>query len=252
VTPVQFLSAFCAIANGGILSQPRIIEEIWDPETGKLADFLSEPQIKRVLSNRTCRTLASILQGVVEKGTGKRGDIDGYTVAGKTGTAQKFDIRTGKYFENRYVASFVGFTPVSSPQLAILVTVDEPQKSYYGGQVAAPVFAQIARQALEYLEVAPDKKKSLLANSRKEKIPPPLLSRQTDIYSGIRRRGQKRYKVMPNLRGKSMRQVLRELSGSGLYVELKGSGFAVSQNPPVGKKIPPERICTVWFRPPTP
>jgi len=251
VTSVQFLRAFCAVANGGILPQPRIIEEIWDPETGKLVELPTEHQRKRVLSKRTCQTLASILQGVVERGTGKRADIDSYTVAGKTGTAQKFDNRTGKYFENRYVASFVGFTPVSSPQLAILVTIDEPQGRYHGGQVAAPVFAQIARQALEYLEVVPDKENSLFADSRKETISPPPLAKQTDIYSGIRRRRQTQYKVMPNLHGKSMRQVLRELSGSGLHVELKGSGFAVSQNPAVGKKIPPERICTVWFRPPS-
>jgi cell division protein FtsI (penicillin-binding protein 3) len=255
VTSIQFLRAFCAVANGGILPELRIVEEIWDPETGALAYIPTKPNMKRVLSTRTCQVLATILESVVTKGTGKRGNIEGYTVAGKTGTAQKFDTRNKKYYRDRYVASFVGFTPVSSPRFAILVALDEPQDGYHGGEVAAPVFARIARQVLEYLLVAPDKEKHLLVaspNKRSKTCSTPGRSKRAlPVSSLVRRSGKADYKVMPDLRGKSMRQVMKELSGNGLFVKLKGSGFAVSQNPPVGRKISPERICTVRFRPPT-
>lgn len=259
VTSVQYLRAFCAIANGGMLPEVQIVEEIWDPESGALADFPTEPHRERVFSRETSRTLASILQGVVEKGTGRRADIDNYTVAGKTGTAQKFDTAAGKYFENRYVASFAGFTPVSSPRLAILVVIDEPRGRYHGGEVAAPVFARIARQVLEYLQVRPDEENVFLARPHKRKSKNKRFTGRENISSPVPfaynrgaadRNVKVLYKTMPDLKGKSMRQVIKKLSGSGLYMRVKGSGFAVSQNPPVGGNIPRDRICTVEFRAP--
>jgi cell division protein FtsI (penicillin-binding protein 3) len=256
VTSIQFLRAFCAIANGGTLLDPRIVEEIWDPETGASLDFSAKHRMRRVVSEQTCRKLTSILQGAVERGTGKGANIDGYTVAGKTGTAQKFDTATGKYFKNRYVASFVGFTPVSSPRLAVLVAIDEPKGRYYhGGEAAAPVFARIARQTLEYLQVAPDKKNNtLLADSRKPRFKatdsPGRAGTSSPDSSAVRNSGKTRYGVMPDLYGKSMREAIRKLSGGGIHMKMRGSGFAVSQHPASGKKIPAERICTVWFKPP--
>lgn len=153
VTPLQMISAMSVIANGGHLMTPRI--HLSCPETGCSA--LREPlPIRRVLSAETARTMTRILQGVVsEDGTGKRAAIPGFTVAGKTGTAQKMDPRTGRYSADRFVSSFVGFVPAENPVLTLLVVIDEPKGVAWGGEVAAPAFSAIGGEVLHYLRVPP-------------------------------------------------------------------------------------------------
>lgn len=150
VTPVQMATAYAVVANGGMLVQPHLVRRIGG---GKRV----VPKTRRILSPGVARTMAAMLEGVVDDaaGTGAEAAVPGYHVAGKTGTAAKPDERGG-YSQSRYVASFVGFVPVTKPRLVILVTVDEPRGAIWGGVVAAPAFQQIARFGLQYLEIPPD------------------------------------------------------------------------------------------------
>lgn len=150
VTPIQLAAAYAAIANGGVWVQPRLVERIG----GKAAPA---PKKHRVVSPYVAGELMQILRDVVDEGTGTRAEISGYSVAGKTGTAAKPDPKTGGYSTYRYVASFVGIVPASKPRLVILVTVDEPHNSIWGGVAAAPAFKEIALDCLRYLEVPPDR-----------------------------------------------------------------------------------------------
>jgi cell division protein FtsI (penicillin-binding protein 3) len=148
VTPLQMVAAYGAIANDGVWVQPHFVHRVDGGEVPK-------PKTRRVISERTAGQLTRMLRGVVEEGSGTTAQIDGYGVAGKTGTAAKPD-PTGGYSTSRYVASFVGFAPASNPEIVVLVTVDEPRGAIWGGTVAAPAFAEIGQFALEYLEIPPD------------------------------------------------------------------------------------------------
>ncbi len=145
-SPLQLLAAYAAVANGGILLEPQIVMRGQGPV-----------RVRRVLEEGPTRRLVELLEGVVARGTGLEARIPGYRVAGKTGTSRKLDAATRQYSTTRYLASFVGFVPARRPSLAILVLLDEPQGSaYYGGQVAAPVFARLARQLLALQGAPPD------------------------------------------------------------------------------------------------
>jgi cell division protein FtsI/penicillin-binding protein 2 len=151
VTPMQLATAYAAIANGGIMRSPRLIERIGGTPT-------ATPRGRRVISERTAAQLRRMLEGVVEAGgTGMSAAIDGYSLAGKTGTAQKVDPATGLYSKTRYIASFVGFAPARDPKLLVTVMVDEPKGAIYGAQVAAPAFQEIMRFALPYLGIPSDR-----------------------------------------------------------------------------------------------
>ncbi|MEA1939467.1 MAG: penicillin-binding transpeptidase domain-containing protein, partial [Candidatus Caldatribacteriota bacterium] len=155
VTPLQLIMAISSIANRGTLMKPIIVKEILDSQKNRIKIFKPKP-IRQVVSVDTALTISKILEQVVIDGTGKRAIIPGYRIAGKTGTAQKFDFSLGKYSEDKYDSFFVGFVPVENPQLSILVLIDEPIGSYYGGTIAAPVFKEIASKALTYLSIPPD------------------------------------------------------------------------------------------------
>ena len=155
VTPIQMAAAMAAIANGGVLMKPYIVSEIRDAHGNVTKQIL--PQVKRrVISPETAKAVTAILEGVVAEGTGGKAAIDGFRVAGKTGTAQKFDRRTGTYSASRFVSSFAGYVPANDPKVAMLVIVDEPQGEAWGGAVAAPVFNRIGEQVLNYLGVLSD------------------------------------------------------------------------------------------------
>ena len=154
VTPVQIATAFSAVANGGILVRPHIVRDL-RAQDGSVARHVEPVMIRRVISQQTAQSLLTILRSAVEEGTGKEAALEQYSVAGKTGTAQKVDHVTGRYSHQRVVASFVGAVPAESPRLVILVTIDEPEILRWGGSVAAPTFREIARDALQYLRVPP-------------------------------------------------------------------------------------------------
>ncbi len=155
VTAIQLISAFSCLANGGVLMEPMIAKRIIDSKGEVVTEFHPCP-VRRVISFKTTRTLTDILCRIVENGTGKEAKIAGYKVAGKTGTAEKFDRATGKYSKTNYIASFVGYLPAGRPRVTILVMLDEPQGFYWGGSVAAPVFARVALRIMYHLGVPPE------------------------------------------------------------------------------------------------
>jgi cell division protein FtsI (penicillin-binding protein 3) len=153
VTPLQMLRAYAAIANGGVLVKPHVVSEIISPEGERVASFRDREKL-RILSSRTAAIFKDILKTVVEEGgTGQSASIGGNKVAGKTGTAQIINPVTKRYSNEKYVSSFVGFVPADEPKLAMIVVIYEPKGQIYGGVVAAPVFSEIANQALSYLNV---------------------------------------------------------------------------------------------------
>jgi cell division protein FtsI (penicillin-binding protein 3) len=148
VTALQMIAAYSAIANEGVWVEPHLVERV-----GNGAPV--QPARRRIMSVGTAQAVRHMLRQVVEEGTGTTAQVPGYRIAGKTGTAAKPDERGG-YSNYKYVASFVGFVPVKNPRVVILVTVDEPKGAIWGGVVAAPAFAEIAKFTTQYLEVAPD------------------------------------------------------------------------------------------------
>ena len=152
VTALQITTAVAAVANGGYLMKPYLVRAVEDA-AGRVVKSHKPVAVRRVLEPRTVEVLTDLLKGTVRNGTGKKAAIPGYTVAGKTGTAQKID-ESGRYSMSDHVASFVGFVPASRPALVILVSLDTPRGALnHGGDVAAPVFARVAEDALRHLAV---------------------------------------------------------------------------------------------------
>ncbi len=153
VTSLQLITAVAALANDGLMMQPYIVQAVTDPN-GKPLRTVEPVAARQVVSADTARTVRRIMRTVITPGgTGVEADLEGYDVSGKTGTAQK--ITGGKYDHKRYVSSFVGFAPTERPALAVLVVVDEPQDTIYGGLVAAPAFKKIIKETLGYMNIAP-------------------------------------------------------------------------------------------------
>ncbi len=155
VTPLQIINAYSAIANGGRLYEPRLVEKVTEFEGDEV--FRNEPAvIRQVISPATSRRVKTILRSVVENGTGKNAIIPGYSICGKTGTSEKIDPRTGKYQNGKSVASFAGFFPEAEPRYTILVVIDNPKGLTYGGETAAPAFREIASKIITLTGIKPD------------------------------------------------------------------------------------------------
>ena len=150
MTALQLCTAISVIANGGHLVRPSIVQEIRAAD-GEVIKKLRPQAVRSVISAETAARVRKILIGVIENGTGTLGKMKEFTAAGKTGTAQKLE-PSGTYSHDKFVASFIGFAPAEDPLLAICVTVDEPRGSYFGGVVSAPVFKNVAADALRYLK----------------------------------------------------------------------------------------------------
>ncbi len=220
-TPLQLVTAMSAIANGGLLLAPRIIKEIRKPD-GSIQTF--QPVIKRrVISGHTAQIMTDMMIGVVnDGGTGINAEMNGYTVAGKTGTAQIPDPSTGTYYKNRFVASFLGFVPAHKPKIVMLIMLVDPQKNPYGGSSAAPVFKDVAEKVLPYLGVP--SKLNIMAMPSGE---PSSVDIEQAQFNGITQTG-----VVPDFSGKTMRAVLKQAKQAGISdVVMKGSGYAVYQIP---------------------
>ena len=153
-TPLQMINAISVIANGGTLMVPHVTHEVI--KNGRTIKRFRPKTVRRVVSTQTSRQMVNILKHSVKAGTGGEAAIKGYEVAGKTGTAQKYDRKAGSYSKTAYVSSFVGFVPADAARIAILVMIDEPKKIHWGGSVAGPVFKDIGRETLRYLNVPSD------------------------------------------------------------------------------------------------
>ncbi|MFO7601975.1 MAG: penicillin-binding protein [Candidatus Desulfacyla sp.] len=252
-TSLQLAMAMAAIANGGNLMRPFVVKKIVD-ETGRVIEETRPKVVRRVISVRTAKTVTSILEGVAGgEGTAEKAAINGFKVAGKTGTSQKVDPSTKQYSRSKYIASFVGFVPSDRPRLVISVLIDEPKGVAYGGLVAGPVFSEIGSWALNHLRVNPEP--SLLAVAE-----PAGKKGSTDVSEGaVNRPESPEVKeladrliegLLPDFKGMGMREVLKRGRTLGLKVCLEGSGLAVDQKPEPGSPIEKVGTVTVRFNPP--
>ncbi len=232
VTPLQLASAFAAVANGGELYRPFVVARV--VRDGVVEELHPSPiSLGRPIGAATARSLERLLEAVVEEGTGKRAAIDGYRVAGKTGTAEK--IVDGAYSNELHVASFVGFAPARDPALVALVAIDEPRGLYHGGDVAAPVFAAIVGPALLYLGVpaersaeetpAPPAAFAAAAPPPAAAAPPVAVTAAPAPPAAGR---------LPDFSGWSARRAIARSAELGLEVKLRGHGFVSHQSPAAG------------------
>lgn len=231
VTPLQLARAFAAIANGGMLMRPYVVRRIVG-EGGQVYRVGRPHAEGRVISVATARAVGRMLLGVLESGTGTLAKVDGYEVAGKTGTAQKVEPGTGRYSKDAYISSFVGHAPADDPRLVILVMVDHPRKARYGGVVAAPAFRRIAEYGLQRLGVEPRmpprEANPSVGGPQQIAFRPSSLDVLRTIQPAEEIEG------VPSFLGLSMREALVKAQRLGLDVKLDGSGYVVEQQPPPG------------------
>jgi cell division protein FtsI (penicillin-binding protein 3) len=234
VTPLQMAAAFAAIANGGLLVRPYLVRRVLGPEGDVVREH--EPVVvRRVVSARTAATVTALLRRAVEKkgGTGEKARLDDFPVAGKTGTAQKVNQETGTYSAKR-IGSFVGFVPADRPRVVILVLIDEPGGSSFGGVVAAPVFRAIALTVLERLGV-----ESPTVPVRTASAPAAPAAKTT--RAPARAAAAPAEPSTPSFLGLSRREALARAYAAGWDVRVSGVGYVSEQSPPPGAPLAPER-----------
>jgi cell division protein FtsI (penicillin-binding protein 3) len=234
ITPIQLVRAYAALANGGRLLRPYVVRRVVGDDGRVLLE--NQPEVVgRPISAETARAVTGVLRTVVQNGTGTKAKIDGLSVAGKTGTAQKVDPSTGRYSTRDRMSSFIGYLPAEDPRLVILVVIDTPRAATYGGIVAAPAFRRIAEFAVDRLglNVTSPPSQQVYADPPEAAIH--LAGWQGDQDSGN----------MPSFVGMSMRQALRRAQRLGWKVQFEGSGLVVGQEPQAGATAPESRILTL-------
>lgn len=237
VTPLQLASAYAALANGGTLMRPYLVSEVLNSE-GKVVEARNPQRLLQVVSSETAQQMITMLEQVLEKeGTGTRARVEGFRVAGKTGTSQKPDPRGGYSARDR-IASFVGIIPADQPRLVILVAVDTPKTGVYGGEIAAPVFQAIAKQSLAYLGVEGNKAKTDIipaiiptppaeatkANPLRHSIALKTVNGQVESESSEAAVGSD-----PNFIGMSLREAVLTAQRNGWQIVTQGSGYVKKQ-----------------------
>jgi cell division protein FtsI/penicillin-binding protein 2 len=275
VTPLQMISAVSAMANGGLIVRPHVIREF--RHGNQITEPAEAQQLpRRVIKETTAASMRRMLEGVVLEGTGKKAKLDGYTSAGKTGTAQKYDPDTGRYSTHDLIASFVGFAPLNTPAITIYVQLDSPAGAHEGGQVGAPVFKRVAQQVLAYLDVPRDV--PVAAQTLRASRAPAAQEKDdnlTDasdfdpVQSPMPAAAEEPSPVAPNspmaiapptveiaegegipapaLLGKTVRDVTEECLKLGLTPVLVGTGIATEQTPAPGVTIRRGNRITVQF-----
>lgn len=250
ITAMQLVAGVSAVANGGVLMKPYLVERVVDDSGREVQRF--QPQVvRRVISAETAGQVTRMMEGVVAAGgTGTKAAIEGFRVAGKTGTAQKVDPVSKGYSVSKRTASFVGFVPADKPQLTILVVIDEPKTSPYGGVVAAPAFREIAVNTLGYLKGTTGSGKS--PQVVQAKAPPQAAQPQpNELVADAAREGGAvdvagTGTVMPDFRGMSMRRVLQVMEKRQINIQLRGSGRVIEQHPQPGQVI--RGTDEIWVR----
>lgn len=286
VTAIQQVAAVGAVANGGDLLKPHIIKEIRNPQTGEAIQKMDKEVVRNVVTTDTAKQVRDILETVVTDGTGKWYYLDGYHVAGKTGTAQVVG-DNGKYQENKYIFSFIGFAPKENPRLLVYVVADQPEVDYASGakDVVAPIFKSVMQNSLQYLKIKPDETAKEVKVEKANTLKAPNLVGQTSTAAGqglegmgikvqvigegsnITQQyppegeellqGETVYLVtdgdskgrMPDFTGKTLREVLEFCTLAGVKVDMQGTGFVVSQSIPPKTQITGDQTLTVVFGP---
>jgi len=276
VTPIQLITAVSAIANGGMLIKPHVVQQIKRGEQVlPMPASLSAAEPRRVIRPETAATLRRLMEGVVLHGTGPLARLDGWTAAGKTGSAQKIDPATGRYSPTQLIASFTGFAPISNPAVTILISLDSPVGLHEGGQVAAPVFKRIAEQVLAYLDVPRDvplnprliqaayKRQMAGEAATLEDFSPTDFSGQPDAPPAASNQAEPELKshapevtmaadeggdiAVPDFSGKTMREVTEMCLRLELEPLLVGTNLAVEQRPEAGTVVRRGAKVTVQF-----
>jgi cell division protein FtsI (penicillin-binding protein 3) len=245
VTPLQMASAFNALANGGLVVKPWLVERIVSPG-GETVFSQGAQTLRRALSQAPAERVVQMMRAVtVEGGTGLEADIPGYRVAGKTGTAQKFDNAARRYRKDAWVASFAGFAPADRPAVTAIVVVDEPQGLImHGGQVAAPAWREMVEKTLKHLGVPPDPSVAPRAPEVREARPAPALPLRLARHTpgaALPAAGPE----MPDLAGMTLREALRALAPARCEVQTEGSGVVVGQEPAAGEPVPAVVLLTL-------
>jgi len=286
VTPLQMITAIAAIANDGYLMQPYIAKEFRDADGQVVESF--EPTVKRqVVSEETAREVLHLMQLTVDEGTGARAQIEGYNVGGKTGTAEK--VENGRLVEGRYMSAFMGVVPIEDPQLVVYILVDEPEGIYYGSWVAAPAAGNIMRDSLRYLGIPPSYDPNEKEVIKDREVPSIINLTVSEADRVLRNNGLRMTVIgdgerivrqvpaagasvasytevlvyteteetlstdrltVPDLSGKSIREVANILGSMGLSLEPTGSGVAAEQEPKAGQKISTGGTVRVKFETP--
>jgi len=258
-TPMQLMQGYVALANGGRLLRPYLVDRITAPD-GSVVDF-GPTEIRRVVSAQTARTLTAMLEKVVQKGgTAVEGAVEGYQVAGKTGTAQKVDPLTGTYSADKRFSSFVGYLPAEAPRAVIGIFLDEPKGEHYGGKIAAPIFRDLAAETMRQMGIMPRpgaaggaadlarnaisagkpskapgaSAKELAASSASDSFEDDDVPEEAPSSAGV-----------PRVVGLPLRQALSALRAAGLSAVPEGFGCVVSQRPSAGAPAPQNHVVAL-------
>ena len=262
VTSVQLATAMSAIANGGKVMEPILVRRIADAKGNVIKEWPARIRREAVPAG-VAKTVTEMLTAVVEEGgTGTEAAMQGFRVAGKTATAQKVDPATGKYSEDHYTASFVGFVPAEKPRLVVAVVLDDPMIGHYGGDLAGPVFRRVAEASLRYLGVPPSNTKpavkqvkgadadpipALMAVAAKIEPPKPELPAPPPPIGAPLPNTVK----VPETAGMGARDAVRAVGALGLVPVVEGSGRLVKQVPPAGTAVPKGTSVRLVFEPST-
>lgn len=282
ITPLQMVTAIASIANDGILMKPRIVKSITNSDTGAITNIDSE-EVRQVISSETASNVKSMMQSVVELGTGFRGGVTGYTVGGKTGTSEP---RSGREEIDGYVASYVAISPVEDTQVVLLLTLYKPPKSnHQGGTLAGPVVSQMLTDILPYLGIPSDdellddselitvpeirnktiteaekilKEKGFVVNISTtndknstivtDQVPKPGATLSQGSIIMLYDKDIRTSTTVPDLTGKSRYQATSELKNANLNINVDGSGIVVSQDPPKGSIVDAGTVVKVTLR----
>ena len=251
VTAIQLASAYCAIANGGYLLKPRIVQQIMD-ESGNIIHSEEPVVLRKIADESTIESVREMLRGVVLKGTGKNADIPGWKVAGKTGTAQKW--KNGKYSNNDFISNFIGFFPADNPQLLALIMLDEPSKPFHwGNEGAAVAFRRIMSRIINMDDsISPPlndhvafEPRRFMAASEKDNVE--LIKEKLPLNLSTFSSNSNKTKV-PEVRGLSMRKTMTTLNEFGLKYKINGSGKVYWQSPEPGQVVTKGTVCIVGLK----
>ena len=251
VTAIQLASAYCAIANGGYLLKPRIVQQIMD-ESGNIIHSEEPVVLRKIADESTIESVREMLRGVVLKGTGKNADIPGWKVAGKTGTAQKW--KNGKYSNNDFISNFIGFFPADNPQLLALIMLDEPSKPFHwGNEGAAVAFRRIMGRIINMDDsISPPlndhvafEPRRVTAASEKDNVE--LIKENLPLNLSTFSSNSNKTKV-PEVRGLSMRKTMTTLNEFGLKYKINGSGKVYWQSPEPGQVVTKGTVCIVGLK----
>ena len=247
-TPLQLVMGIAALANEGLRMAPRLVTKVVDVH-GVTEWEQSPTPLNHAVSAATAHKVTEMMALVTEAGgTGTRARIEGYRVGGKTGTAQK--VEDGRYGDKR-IGSFIGFVPVEDPAITVIVIIDEPSVgSRYGGIVAAPAFSRLSERTLRYLGIAPnpDLIDSAPPNAPKRDPAPQLAALEPSESVPVRLAWAHGAWTVPDLAGHGVRDVLAGFEGTGVKLDVRGSGVVVAQDPPAGGIVPPGGTLSVTFR----